>query len=116
MSMNSELKAVLERLGPIRVISHDRSFSDELVAVVLQREPGPFVTAVAVARRLFAAGMSMRAAHAAINRLAADGRTVCEIPVDGGIDELSRDLPAMNVHLHRRRSFPDPAAFIAEVR
>lgn len=32
------------------------------------------------------------------------------------VDELARDLTAMNVHLHRRRTFPEPAAFIAEVR
>ncbi len=116
MSMNSELKAVLDRLGPIRVISHDRSFSDELAPVLLRRDPGPFITAVAVAKRLFAAGMSMRAAHAAINWLAAEGRAVCEIPVDGDIEGLSRDLPAMSVHLDRRRVFSDPAAYVSEVR
>ena len=114
--MNSELKAVLERLGPIRVVSHDRSFSDELVGVVLRRDAGPFVTAVAVARRLFASGLSMRAAHAAINRLAAEGCTVCEVPADGGIEELARDLDTLNVHLHRRRTFPEPATFVATVR
>lgn len=114
--MNSELKARLERLGPIRAISHDRSFSDERETVHLRRGPGPFTQAVSVARRLFASGMSMRAAHAAINELAADGRALCEIPVDGDINELARDLPAMNVYLHRRRTVADPAAYIAEVR
>ena len=58
----------------------------------------------------------MRAAHAAINDLAATSRAVCEVPIDGGIDELARDLPAMNVHLHRRRTVADPAKYIAEVR
>ncbi len=58
----------------------------------------------------------MRAAHAAINQLAADGVALVDIPVDGGIDELARDLQPLSVHLHRRRSFPEPAAFITEVR
>jgi DNA-binding transcriptional regulator YiaG len=114
--MNSELKARLERLGPVRAISHDRSFSDELVTVILRRDPVPFRTAVSVARRLFASGMSLRAAHVAINELAADGRALCEIPIDGGIDELARDLPALNVHLHRLRNVANPGAFIAAVR
>ncbi len=114
--MNSELSALLERLGPVRVVSHGRSFSDECEAVSLRRDPGPFTQPVSVARRLFASGMSMRAAHAAINALAAEGRTICEIPVDGGIEELARDLPAMNVHLQRRRTVADPAKYIASVR
>jgi hypothetical protein len=116
MSMNSELRARLERLGPVQVVTHDRSFSDECEAVLLRRDPVPFVTAITVARRLFAAGMQMRAAHSAINALAADNYAVVDIPVDGGIDELARDLPPLNVHLHRRRSFPEPGTFIAEVR
>lgn len=114
--MNSELKAVLERLGPIRTITHDRSFSDEREAVLLRREPGPFTQPVSIARRLFASGMRMRAAHAAINDLAATCRAICEIPVDGGIDDLARDLAALGVHLHRRRRVADPAAYIAGVR
>ena len=116
MSQNSESKALLERLGPVRVISHDRSFSDELVPVLLRRDPGPFVTAIAVAKRLFASGMPMRAAHAAINRLAATGTATCDIPADGGIDELAVELPALNVHLVRRRTFEEPAAFLTAVR
>ncbi len=48
MSQNSELKALLGRLGPVRVISHD--------------------------------------------------------------------LPALQVHLERRRAFPEPATFLSEIR
>lgn len=116
MSTNSELKALLERLGPVRAIYRDRSFSDECVTVLLRRDPGPFVTAVAVAKRLFASGLPMRAAHAAINRLALDGLATCDIPSDGGIDELAQDLPALHVRLERRRSFPDAAAYLSEIR
>jgi DNA-binding XRE family transcriptional regulator len=114
--MNSESRARLERLGPIQAITHDRSFSDEHEAVLLRRDPVPFVTAIPAARRLFASGMPMRAAHAAINDLAAQGWTMVDIPVDGGIDDLARDLPALGVHLHRPRHVAEPAAFIADVR
>ncbi len=116
MSTNSELRARLERLGPVRDAVHDRSFSDECHTVSLRRDPGPFTQPVSVARRLFASGLSLRAAHSAITALAAEGRTICEIPVDGGIEELARDLIAMNVHLQRRRTIGDPAAYIAAVR
>ena len=58
----------------------------------------------------------MRAAHAAVSDLVATARAVCGVPVDGGIDELARDLSAMNVHLHRRRTVADPASFIVAVR
>jgi putative transcriptional regulator len=116
MSMNSELKAALERLGPIRAMTHDRSFSDERESILLRRDPVPFVSAVKVAKRLFASGMPMRAAHTAINELAATGWAVVQIPVDGGIEDLGRELLPLNVHLHRRRALPDPAAFIASVR
>jgi DNA-binding transcriptional regulator YiaG len=95
---------------------HDRSFSDEHESVLLRREPVPFVTAIKVAERLFVSGMQMRAAHAAINELAAVGWCVVDIPIDGGIDELAHDLLPLDVKLLRRRQVPEPAAFVAEVR
>ena len=114
--MNSELKGVLERLAPIQAIRHDRSFSDERETVILHRDAGPFTHPIDVARRLFAAGMSMRAAHAAVSDLAAMSRAVCDIPIDGGIEVLAQDLPAMNVHVLRRRTIGDPATYITAVR
>jgi len=114
--MNSELRALLERLGPTQAVTHDRSFSDEHESVLLRRAPGPFVSAIAVAKRLFASGMQMRAAHAAINELAAVGWVVADVPIDGGIEVLARDLIPLDVQLLRRRTFPEPAGFIAEVR
>ncbi len=116
MSMNSELRVRLERLGPVRAAVHDRLFSDQLVDVMLQRRPGPFTSAVTVARRLFSSGMSLRAAHAAINDLAAKNRAFCKIPTDGGIDALAHDLAALDVDLHRRRVVEDVAAYVTAVR
>jgi DNA-binding transcriptional regulator YiaG len=114
--MNSELRALLERLGPVQVVTHDRSFSDEHESVLLRRDPVPFVTAINVAKRLFASGMQMRASHAAINELAAAGWTVVDVPIDGGIDELARDLLPLDVKLLRRRQIAEPGNFIADVR
>lgn len=113
--MNSELRARFERLGPVRAIVHDRLFSAETEAVVLERT-GTFDRRLDVARRLFVSGMSMKAAHATITRLAAEDWAVVEIPVDGGIDELARDLRPLDVRLSRRRQIDAPAAFIADVR
>lgn len=113
--MNSELRAVLERLGPIRVVTHDRVFSAELEPAMLRRV-GKFERRIDVARRLFASGMSMKAAHTALNELASQDWTLCHIPVDGGIDELARDLLPLDVSLERRRAFPEPAAYLVEVR
>ncbi len=67
-------------------------------------------------KRLRASGLSLKAAHTAITELAAQDWTLCEIPVDGGIEELARDLPAMDVTLSRRRQVDRPAAFVANVR
>ncbi len=113
--MNSELKDLLGRLGPARDASHDRSFSSEVESVMLRRV-GEFKRRIDVLRRLREAGLSLMAAHAAISELAEQDRALCDIPVDGGIDDLARDLPALGVHLHRPRHVAEPAAFIADVR
>ena len=113
--MNSELKARFARLGPVRDAAPVRSFSDELVPVLLRRT-GAFRDRIAVARRLRESGLSLRSAHAAITRLASDDWAICDIPADGGIDELARDLRPLDVQVRRLRTVADPAAYIAEVR
>ncbi len=113
--MNSELRARLERLGPVRDASQDRLFSGEMEPVLLRRV-GPYSNRIDVARRLRASGVGLKAAHAAITELASQDWTLCDIPVDGGIDELARDLAPLDVKLLRRRQVDQPAAFIAEVR
>jgi DNA-binding transcriptional regulator YiaG len=113
--MNSELTARLERLGPIREAVPARSFSDELLPVLLRRT-GAFHDRIAVARRLRDCGLSLRAAHAAITRLASDDWAVCEIPVDDGVDALAHDLAPLDVRVHRRRAVSEPDRYIAAVR
>lgn len=115
MSTNSELRARLERLGPVRDAVLDRSYSDELEPVMLRRT-GDFAWRIDVLKRLRASGLGLKAAHTAITELADQDWTLCHIPIDGGIDELARDLLPLDVSLERRRVAPDPAAFLVEVR
>jgi DNA-binding transcriptional regulator YiaG len=114
--MNSELKAILERLGPIRDASQDHlSFSDVVEPAMLRRV-GKFQWRIKVLHRLRASGLGLKAAHTAISELAEQDWTLCEIPVDGGIDELARDLVPLDVQLLRQRKTEQPATMIAEVR
>jgi DNA-binding transcriptional regulator YiaG len=91
MSTNSELKARLARLGPIRDADPPPSFSGELVTLMLRRD-GTFDKRLSVARRLRAAGLTLQAAHAAITRLADTGLAVCRIAEGADIPALARDL------------------------
>jgi DNA-binding transcriptional regulator YiaG len=91
MSTNSELKARLARLGPIRDADPPPSFSGELVTLMLRRD-GTFDKRLSVARRLRAAGLTLQAAHAAITRLADTGLAVCRIAEGADIPGLARDL------------------------
>lgn len=113
MSTNSELRARLARLGPVRDADPPPSFSGELVTLVL-RLVGPLDKGITVAKRLRAAGLTLRAAHAVINRLAETRLAVCEIAEGANIPLLAADLVAMNVHTYLRRQ--PHAGLIAEVR
>jgi DNA-binding transcriptional regulator YiaG len=113
MSMNSELRARLERLGPVRDADPPPSFSGDLVTLVL-RLVGPLDKPISVVKRMRAAGLTLRAGHAVINRLAETRLAVCQIAEGADIPTLATDLLAMNVHTYRRRHL-DPC-LIAEVR
>lgn len=113
MSTNSELKARLARLGPVRDADPPPSFSGELATLVL-RLIGPLDKGVRVAQRLRAAGLTLQAAHAVINRLADTRLAICRIAEGADIPGLAADLVVMNVHTYRRRQ-PDPG-MIVEVR
>jgi DNA-binding transcriptional regulator YiaG len=113
MSTNSELRARLAHLGPVRDADPPPSFSGEIVTLVL-RLIGSLDKGVTVAKRLRAAGLTLRAAHAAINRLAETRLAVCRIAEGADIPALAADLLTMNVHTYRRRH-PEPG-LIAEVR
>lgn len=113
MSTNSELKARLARLGPVRDADPPPSFSGDLVTLVL-RLVGPLDKPISVAKRLRAAGLTLRAGHAVINRLAETRLAVCQIAEGADIPALATDLLTMNVHTYRRRHL-DPA-LISEVR
>jgi putative transcriptional regulator len=113
MSTNSELKARLARLGPIRDAAPPPSYSGALVPLVLRLD-GPLSHPVSIAQRLRSAGLTLREAHAVINRLAERGLAVTAVPSDAGIPGLAADLTQMDVRVQTRRVF-DPG-LIAEVR
>ena len=113
--MNAELTERFARLGPVRAAVPPRSFSSDVAPVLLSRT-GAFRERIAVVHRLRNAGVSLRAAHVAITRLADQGWAICDIPVDGGIEDLAHDLPRLDVTLRRQRSIPDPGAYVAAVR
>ncbi len=69
---------------------------------------------VAIAQRLRAAGLSLRAAHAAVTRLTEAGLAVCSIAEGADIPGLARDLLPLHVRTFRQRVL-DPG-LIAQVR
>jgi DNA-binding transcriptional regulator YiaG len=96
------LKARLARLGPVRDADPPPSFSGELITLVL-RLVGPLDKPISVVKRLRAAGLTLRAGHAIINRLAETRLAVCQIAEGADIPKLAGDLSAMNVHAYRKR-------------
>ncbi|HUN41170.1 MAG TPA: hypothetical protein VMU81_12850, partial [Acetobacteraceae bacterium] len=78
MSTNFELRARLARLGPVRDADPPPSFSGDLVDLTL-RLVGPLDKPISVAQRLRAAGLTLQAGHAVINRLAEKRLAVCRI-------------------------------------
>jgi DNA-binding XRE family transcriptional regulator len=112
ISTFSELKARLERLGPVQVVGPPPLFSGALIPLVLRLD-GPLDKPVAVAKRLYAAGLTLKSGHMVINRLAETRLAVCRIAEGADIPALATDL-AMNVHVFRRRHL-EPGQ-IAEVR
>ena len=115
MSMNSELRARFGRRGPLPAAVPARSQSNETCAVLLLRE-GPLDRPIDVLQRLRDCGLSLKAAHGLLGRLAEYGSAVSQVPVDNDLTALACDLKAMNVSVHRRRLIGQPAAFITALR
>ena len=113
MSTYSELKARLGPRAPVRVADPPPSFPGELVSVVLRRN-GASDKLVPVAQRLRAAGLTLRAAHAVITRLADVGIAVCSIAEGADIPALARDLLPLHVRAFRQRALD--SGLIAQVR
>src|ERR1700730_17205110 len=101
MSENLSLKERLARLGPGRDFTRPPLGPDESILVVLRRT-GALDRPVSVARPLFAAALTLKQAHNAINQLAAVSRTVCAVSLNEDLRLLATELAAMNVELRRR--------------
>jgi DNA-binding transcriptional regulator YiaG len=112
MSTSSELKARLERLGPVRDVSRPPLSSDASIVVVLRRV-GELDKGISVARRLFASGLTLKQAHDAINRLAALGWAVCAVAKTEDLHMLANDLAILKVELRRKLPVSED---IAEMR
>ena len=117
MSDNSALKDRLARLGPARDVSRAPLSSDAAVTVILHRT-GRLHEPITVIRRLFASGMTLRGAHAAVGRLSEHGWANCAIARSEDLHTLARELAGMNIELRQRvpvaSAPPDIAAFRAE--
>jgi DNA-binding XRE family transcriptional regulator len=94
---------------------HHRSYSAETIPVIFLAS-AQLDQPVSVFRHLFHAGLTARAAHAALNQLTAEGRVTCDIPEDVDLNGLARDLRPLGVTCRRRRMVADPAAYIADIR
>jgi DNA-binding transcriptional regulator YiaG len=115
MSTNSELKARLARLGPVRDVSRPPLSSEASVVVVLHRI-GALDKGVSVARRLFAAGLTLKQAHEAINKLADLGWAVCAVAKTENLHLLASELAEMSVELRQPLPVSKGAVDIAGMR
>jgi DNA-binding transcriptional regulator YiaG len=113
MSTNSELRERLARRGLGRDADPPPLFSGDPATLVL-RLVGALDKPISVLTRLRAAGLTLRAAHAIIGRLAETRLAVCRIAEGADIPALAAELATMNVHTSRRRRL-EPG-LIAEVR
>lgn len=80
------------------------------------RRTGALDQSIPLIRRLFAAGMTLRGAHAAVNRLAELGWAVCAIAKTEDLSRLAAELIGMNVELRQRLSMHGTAPDIAALR
>lgn len=115
MSANSELRVVLERLGPIPDTSPARSPSDPTVLLVLRRT-GPFTKRITVARHLRASGSHLPEAGRAISRLASHGWATCPVRADTDLRDLASALSKLDVEVRVRRDNDDLAAEVVRLR
>jgi DNA-binding transcriptional regulator YiaG len=89
--------------------------SEESVIVLLRRT-GALDQPITVARRLFAAGLTLKEAHVAINKLAESGWTMCAVSRLEDLRQLAQKLAEMNVQLRLRWSPVESSADIAAMR
>jgi DNA-binding transcriptional regulator YiaG len=80
------------------------------------RRTGALDKPVSVARRLFAAGLTLKQSHDAINKLAERSWTVCAVANTEDLRRLAADLASMNVELRQRLPTSDDAIDVAAMR
>ena len=100
MPARLSLKELLARPAPTRTA--DRAPSGSHIDLVLHRT-GPLDLPVSVAQALSRHGLGLRKAHAALNRLAEDGRVAVRLPDADDLDKLYGELATLNVAATPRR-------------
>lgn len=116
MLTNSELRARLARVAPVRDVGPARSSSSGVPVTLMLRRTAPLDRPVDLARLLVAHGLSMRAAHTALNRLAESGWAIVSIPDAAGLRDLSSALAGFGIQARHRRTAEGDGAAIAAVR
>jgi DNA-binding transcriptional regulator YiaG len=89
--------------------------SDESVVVVLHRI-GALDQGVSVARRLVAAGLTLKQAHEAINKLAELSWAICAVAKTEDLHRFAGELAIMNVELRRKLPLSGQVVDIAGMR
>lgn len=77
---------------------------------------GALDNGILVARRLFAAGLTLKQAHDAINKLAALGWSVCAVAATEDLHRLASELAVMNVELRKKPPVAGTGVDVAEMR
>jgi len=113
--IDPELRARLERLGPIPDKPPARLPSDPTVLLVLRRT-GPFAYRISVVHRLRDAGTHLSEAGRAITRLASRDWATCPVRADADLRSLSADLAPLDVEVRLHCKTDDPAADIVALR
>ena len=115
MSNASDLRERLARLAPVRDVSRAPLSSEDSVSVVLHRG-GELDQSIPLIRRLFDGGMTLRGAHAVVNRLAEFGWMVCAVSKTEDLARFAADLASMNVEVRRWVSTQRDPPDIAKLR
>jgi len=115
VSKNSELKARLARLAPVRDANRPVSSSDDGTHLIVLRRAGALDRPIDLIRRLAVAGVSLRTAHSVVNRLADLGWATCPVTCGEDLRLLANELARLNVQV-RHRVFAEGTPDVAAMR
>jgi len=115
VSTNSELRAVLGRLGPIPEEPRGRAASDPGIALILRRA-APIPDRVPAVKLLVDAGARLSEAHRAVTRLTASDWATCPVASHTNLPHLAQWLAALGIEVRVSRQTTDAATEIVDLR